>query len=225
MGEAIGLGLPFAVGLAVSPFPLVALVVILSGPRGRSNGIVFAAAAVAGIAAVGGAVLLLSAGDAADAEGDPATWMSLLRLALGLLLLAYAAKGLLGLRSAGAEPEPPGWMRALAGVTPARAAGMGVLVCALNPKALALTIAAAAAVAQQELPPGQAAASLAVLVAIGTLGLTVPLAFALALGERSEPALVAVKGWMIRHDGAIMAVLALVFGASLTGDALAGLSS
>ncbi len=225
MGEAIGQGLPFAAGLAVSPFPLVAIVVILGSPRGRSNGILFALAAVAGIAAIGTIVLMLSGDNAADADGDPATWMSILRLVLGLLLLAYAAKGFLGFRAADAEPEPPGWMRALAGVTPARAAGVGVLVCALNPKALALTIAAAAAVAQQELPAGQAAASLAVLVAIGTLGVTAPLAAALALGERSDRSLTAVKEWMIRYNGVIMAVLALVFGASLLGDALAGFAS
>jgi hypothetical protein len=41
MGEAIGQLPPFAVGVAVSPMPIVAVVLMLVTPRARSNGPAF----------------------------------------------------------------------------------------------------------------------------------------------------------------------------------------
>jgi hypothetical protein len=38
MGEAIGKLLPFTVGVAVSPMPIVAVVLMLVTPRARCNG-------------------------------------------------------------------------------------------------------------------------------------------------------------------------------------------
>jgi hypothetical protein len=221
MGEAIGTSLPFAVGLAASPFPLVAMVLILAAPGGRGRAIAFAAAGIAGVAGVGALVLVLAGDEAADSSGDPRGWVSALRLVLGLLLLAYAAKAA-ATRGRDAPSGPPAWMRALDGMGPVRAAGMGALASALNPKNLALTIAGAAAIAQADLAPGPAAASLAVFTAIGTLGLTVPLGASLLLGPRSAPALGAVKDWAVRNNGTIMGMLALVFGVTLVGEAIAG---
>lgn len=227
MGEAVGQALPFAVGLALSPFPLVAMTLILGSGHGRAEAVVFALASVAGVAAVGAVVLVVAGDDAAEADGDPAVWVSVARLALGLLLLAYAAKGLVTRvrGGAGVDAGPPRWSRALEGLTPARAAGLGLLASALNPKNLALSVAAAAAIAQAGLGPGAAAASLAVVVAIGTLGVTVPLGLAAILGPRSDPVLAVVKGWVERHSPLIMALLALVLGALLIAEAAAGLSA
>ena len=223
MGQAIGQSLPFAVGLAVSPFPLVAMVLILGTPHGRVNGPVFALASIAGMAAVGALVLVLAGDEAATDSGAPARWVTWLRLVLGLLLLAYAAKGFLRRPPADAEQKTPGWMRALDSLTVVGAAGMGVLLSALNPKNLVLAVAGAAAIAQQDLPAGQAAGALAVMVAIGTLGVTVPLAMTLVLGARGDAALGSVKDWMVRNNGLIIAVVALIFGVSLVGDAISAL--
>lgn len=225
MGEAIGQSLPFAVGLALSPFPPVAMVLMLGSGRGRANAVVFALAAVGGVAAVGAVVLLVAGGGAVDSEGDPALWVSILRLGLGLLLLTYAARALV---FRGRKPKAEGatrWLRALGGLTAARAAGLGLLASALNPKNLVLAVAGAAAIAQADLDAGAAAASLAVLVVIGTLGSTVPLALSLVLGPRGEPALRAVKDRAERNSDLIMALLALVFGATLLGEGIDGLST
>ena len=37
MGQAIGQVLPFAVGVGLSPIPIVAILVMLDAPRARSN--------------------------------------------------------------------------------------------------------------------------------------------------------------------------------------------
>ncbi len=61
------------------------------------------------------------------------------------------------------------------------------------------------------------------MVAIGTLGVTVPLAMTLVLGARGDAALGSVKDWMVRNNGLIVAVVALIFGVSLVGDAISAL--
>jgi hypothetical protein len=45
-----------------------------------------------------------------------------------------------------------------------------------------------------------------------------------ALGARSQRMLVGLRDWMAQHNAAIMAVLCLVIGAKLIGDAISGFS-
>src|SRR4051812_50221297 len=92
MGEAIGQMLPAAVGVAISPLPIVAVVLMLVTARGRVNGPAFLLGWVAGLAIVG--VVVLSVADGADASegGAPADWVSWLKLVLGILLLLLAAR-------------------------------------------------------------------------------------------------------------------------------------
>ena len=63
LGEAIGDLLPAAVGVALSPIPIVAVILMLGTPRARANGPAFAAGWVAGLVTVG-VIVLLVAGDA-----------------------------------------------------------------------------------------------------------------------------------------------------------------
>ncbi|WP_217921755.1 GAP family protein [Miltoncostaea oceani] len=225
MGVAIGQSLPFAVGLALSPFPLVAMVLILGAPGGRATGAVFALASVVGVAAVGVVVLLLAGDEAATGSGRPATWVSVLRLAIGLGLVALAASKWRGRPAPGDTPALPGWMGRIDGLRPGGAAGMGLLLSALNPKNLALAVAGSAAIAQAELPAGSAAVALALFVVVATLGVTAPLAMSVVLGHRGDRVLAAVKDGMVRHNDVILAVLALVIGATLIGDAISGFSA
>jgi hypothetical protein len=41
IGQAIGQALPFAVGVALSPVPIIAAVLMLSIPKGSVNGLAF----------------------------------------------------------------------------------------------------------------------------------------------------------------------------------------
>jgi len=92
MNEAIGQVLPLAVVAALSPFPIIAVVLMLATPRARTNGPAFLLGWIVGITAVGTIVLLVSSGVDATDDDRQATWVSLLELALGLLLVALAVK-------------------------------------------------------------------------------------------------------------------------------------
>jgi threonine/homoserine/homoserine lactone efflux protein len=225
VGDAVGQSLVFAIGIGLSPFPIVAVVLILATPRGRANGIAFVAAWVVGLAAVGAVVLALIGSDATSDAGGPAHWVSGLKLALGLLLLAFGVRAWLERPRPGDEVELPGWLSALDTFTPPRAAGLGLLLSAANPKNLVLAVAGAATIAEAGLSAGQEAGALAVFVAVGTVGAAAPLVLSLALGERARPILDELRDWMARNNATIMAVLALIIGVKLIGDAVSGFAS
>lgn len=225
MGDAIGQMLPAAIGVALSPFPIIASVLFVGTPRGRANGPAFVLGCALGTAAVGAVVLVVAAGASASESGAPATWVSVLALVLGLLLLLVAAKQWRGRPRAGETEPPPRWMSALDSFGAPKALGTGVVLTAFNPKNLILTIAGAAAIAQTGIPAGEQAVALAVFVLIACLGVATPVAIAFTTGDRSREMLDGLKDWMARNNTVIMVVILALIGAKLIGDAISGLSS
>lgn len=224
MGEAIGQVLPLALGVALSPIPIIAVVLMLGTPRGSSNGPAFVLGWIVGLSAAGAITLLISGGADASDQGAPAGWVSWLKIVLGLLLLAVAVKAWRGRPRAGTEAELPKWMRTIDRFTPARSVGMAVLLSAVNPKNLLLVVAAAAAIAQTGIDTADQAIALAVFVVIATLGPGLPVGIFFAMRERAEHLLGDLKDWMTANNATIMAVLALIIAAKLIGDGISGLT-
>jgi hypothetical protein len=223
MGEAIGQVLPLGVGVTLSPLPIIAVVLMLGTPRARSNGIAFVVGWIVGLAVVGSVVLLLAGGAGASEDGEPATWVSWVKLVLGLLLLVLAVRKWRTRPRGDGTDDLPGWMKALDTFTAPKSLGIAAVLSGVNPKNLMLTVAAAAAIAQTGIDTGQQFAALAVFVVIGAIGPGVPVAMYLVMGARAERLLAELKEWMGAHTAAIMTVLLLVLGAKLTGDAISGL--
>jgi threonine/homoserine/homoserine lactone efflux protein len=224
MGKAIGDILPLAIGVAISPVPIIAIVLMLGTPRARANGLAFAIGWLVGLTAVGAIMLVIASGNATSATGEPKTWVSVLKLVLGALFLLLAVKQWRSRPAAGEEAAMPKWMRAIDTFTAGKSLGGGLILSGLNPKNLALTIAAAAAIAQTGISNGQEAGVLAIFVAIGSLTILAPLVIYFALGARAKHILDGLKTWMAAHNAAIMSVLLLVLGMKLVGDAISGLS-
>jgi threonine/homoserine/homoserine lactone efflux protein len=225
MGQAIGQSLPIAVGVALSPLPIVAVVLMLVTERGRVNGPAFIVGWWLGLAVVGAIVLSIAGGAGASSQGEPATWVNVLKLVLGLLLLLVAARQWQGRPHAGEQGPTPKWMGALDRFTPVKAAGAGVVLSALNPKNLLLAISGAAAIAAVGASTADEIVAYVVFVLVATLGVGAPVVIYFALGDRSGPLLERLKNWMAQHNAVIMAVLLLVIGVKLIGDAVTGFST
>jgi threonine/homoserine/homoserine lactone efflux protein len=221
MGAAIGDVLGLAAGVAVSPLPIVAIILLLATPRGRANGSLFAVGWLVGLSVLGAVVLLLAGPADPSDDGQPAAWTGWLKLLLGVLLLLLAGRQWRARPAEGAEPEMPRWMAGLDRLRPGQALGLGALLSAVNPKNGGLTIAAAASIAGAGLAGGEQAVALAVFVLVGSAGVLAPLILYLAAGERAARTLESWKNWAGAHNAAIMAVLFLVFGFKLVGDGIA----
>jgi threonine/homoserine/homoserine lactone efflux protein len=224
VGQAIGEILPLAIAVAISPVPIIAIVLMLGTPRARSNGLAFALGWLAGLTIVGGALLALASGNSQENDGGPETWVSIVKLVLGVLFLLLAARTWRSRPKAGQEAAMPKWMQAIDTFTTGRSLVFGVLLSGVNPKNLALTIAAATTIAQTGISGGESAGALIVFILIGSLSILTPVFIYFALGTRAAVILDELKDWMAGHNAAIMTVLLLVLGAKLIGDAVGGLS-
>lgn len=225
MGEAIGQILSYGVAVALSPFPVIGVVLMLATPRARSNGPALLLGWVLGLALVGTIVLLVSGGAGPAEQGQPADWVSALDLALGVLLLWVAVKEWRGRPRGDEEVTLPKWMRTVDSFTPVKALALGMALSALNPKNLLLSIAAASAIARTDTSAGAQAVALAVYVVLGALGTGTPVVLYFTLKERSQHILDGLKRWTERNNTAITAVICLLFAAKLVGDAISGFSS
>jgi hypothetical protein len=122
------------------------------------------------------------------------------------------------------EAATPKWMGAIDSFTRAKSLGAGALLAGANPKNLLLAVAAAA-IAQTEIPGAEQALAYAIFAVIGTVGVAAPVVIYFGLGDRSGPILDRLKDWMGQNNAAIMAVLCLVLGAKIIGDAISGLAA
>jgi threonine/homoserine/homoserine lactone efflux protein len=222
MGDAIGQSLSLAIGVALSPMPIIAVTLLLVTARARANGSAFVLGWVLGLA-VAGAIVLAVAGPA-DAAGDegPATWVDVLKIALGALLVLVAIRQWRSRPGNEAQGESPKWMAAIEGFTPVKALGTGALLAGANPKNTPLVVGAAAAIAQTGISGAQQAIAYAVFAIIGTIGVGVPLVLYFTMGQRSREILKRMRDWMSHNNVTIMAVLCLVIGTKLVGDGITG---
>jgi threonine/homoserine/homoserine lactone efflux protein len=223
VAEAIGQVLPLAVVVALSPVPIIAVVLMLGTRRARVNGPAFLVGWAAGLAVVGAVVLVVAGATGASEDAEPATWVEVLKLVLGALLILLAVKQWRGRPRRGAEGELPAWMRTIDTFTPARSLAIAAALAAVNPKNLVLVVAAAAAIAQTGIDAGEQAIALGVFVLVCLLGPGLPVAAYFLLGDRARRMLDDLEAWMGAHSAAIMAVLFLVIGVKLIGDAISGL--
>lgn len=220
MGEAIGQSLPTAIGVALSPIPIVAVILMLTTPRARTNGPAFVLGWLIGLAAVGTVVLLLASPVSSGEDSKP-TWAGWVELILGVLVLAVAVRQFRGRPRDGNAASMPKWMNAIDQFGAGKSLGLGVLLSAANPKNLLLAVAGATAIAQTGNSAGEQITAYAVFAVVASLGVAAPVAFYLALGKGSAEKLAHLKDWMSAHNAVIMSVLCLVLGAKLIGDAIA----
>jgi Sap, sulfolipid-1-addressing protein len=94
---------------------------------------------------------------------------------------------------------------------------------ALNPKNLLLVVAGATAIAKAGISGGEEAVVLAVFVLIASIGVATPIVIYFVLGDRAGPLLDRLKAWLSHNNTVIMAVLLVIIGVKLIGDAISGL--
>jgi Sap, sulfolipid-1-addressing protein len=225
MGHAVGDVLGLAAAVAVSPLPIIAIILILATPRGRLNGPLFTLGWVLGLGALGAIMLAIGGPGGAPTHHHPATWVGGLKLALGMLLVLFGARQWHRRPADPSQAQLPGWMTAIDRFTPPKILGLGVVLSAGNLKNAPLTIAAGGSISSAGIPVPQQIATLAIFVITASLGVIAPLAVYLIMGERAKSVLGNWRDWAAQHNVAVMAVLFFVLGLKLLGDGISVLTS
>lgn len=215
MAQGIGEVLTFAIGVAISPVPIVAVILMLFSGRAKVNGPVFLAGWVVALAAVSGIAYVISDAGNVSTDSAAADGVSWAQIVFGVLLLLLAGRSWRNRPAPGTEPQMPKWMGAIDAFTPAKALGLGLLLAGVNPKNLLLAAGAGSALAVTGPSAAVAVVSLIVFVAVGSLTIAGPVVFYLTGGDRAKTQLDSAKGWLTMHNDAVMTVLFLVFGVNL----------
>ena len=223
MGAAIGDLLPFAFGVALSPVPIIAVILMLGTPRAKSTGPAFAVGWILGLVIVSVVVVLLASGSD-NPDSGASTTVDIIELVFGVLFLVMAAMQWRQRPKPGVAPTLPRWMAAIDKISPLASAGLGALLSGANPKNLALTVAASATIAQAGLSGGQATISIAVFVIIGSITVAGPVLFYLVAPSKAAAPLNSIKQFMSDHNAVIMMIVLLVLGAKLLGQGIGGLT-
>jgi threonine/homoserine/homoserine lactone efflux protein len=219
LSDAVGDLLPSAIAVALSPIPIVAVVVVLGAPRARTAGPAFALGWIAGLLAVSAIVVLLVGSRSDPDTDDPG--LNWFKIVIGIAFLLMAAQQWTKRPRPGKEAETPGWMATIDSATPARAALLGAALSGANPKNLALTLAAAASIAEADLASTDTAIAVAVFTAVGSITVAGSVLFYLLAGDRAARPLAVVKQFMADNNAVIMMVVLLLLGAKLLGDGIA----
>jgi hypothetical protein len=220
VAESIGEILTYAIGVAISPVPIIAVILMLFSARARVNGPLFLAGWVVALGVISVvAYVLADVGDVAtdSTAGDTVPWG---KIAVGVLFLLIAARQWRSRPAAGAAPDMPKWMTGIDAFSPVKAFTLALLLAGVNPKNLLLSAGAGAALAQLGPTTSDAVVSLIVFVVLGSITIAGPVVYYFLGGDRARAALDSMKQWLALHNAAVMTVLFLVFGVKLIGDGL-----
>lgn len=223
MLDAIGEVLSSAIGVAISPVPIIAVILILFSKKARSNGPAFLAGWVVALCAVCAVVMLI--GGAADigTSSGPSKGAAVVRIVLGALLVLAAGRQWKKRPAKGEEPHMPKWMEGIEDFNAVRSFVVAMALSGLNPKNLALTLAAAMSVSQANLSTAESLVPLAVFVAIASSSVALMVFVYLLGGQKAASMLDSWKAWLTANNNTVMAVLFLVFGAVVIGKGISGL--
>lgn len=222
LAEAIGGLLPSAIAVALSPIPIVGVVLVLGTPRARVSGSAFALGWILGLAALSTIVVVLLG---SGVDHDTESGIEWFKVAVGIAFLVMAARQWRKRPREGEVAEMPKWMDSIAALTAPRVAALGAGLSGANPKNLALTLAAAASISEAGLERGETAIAVAVYVALGSVTVAGAVLLYLVSPRRAAGPLQAVGRFMSANSAVIMMVVLLLLGAKLLGDGLGGVSS
>ena len=215
---------PMALGLALSPVPIIAVILMLFSRRAKVNASLFAATWVLSMAVLGSLAIFVL-GDNEFVEQDTTkTGGSIAALIFGALFLAYGA--FLWLRRPRQQDDVkiPRWLELLDDIPPYLVVGVGLTGVLFNAKNLPLFLAAVRRILAADLPLIDSFIALAIFIALASVTVVTPIVLFLAGGERMHARLERMRAWLTRYNEAILGVVFMIMGAVLVLDNAAALA-
>ena len=215
MKMAWGEMLALSGGIAFSPIPIAAVILILMTPQGRRNSLAFVVGWLLGLSSLLLAVMQVVG--RIDAAGGPRfPWIGpSLQVLFGLLLWALAFR-IWRSRPRGEEREKtPVWMEKLDQFGWAKSLSLAVVLGVANLKNLPITVQAGILVSRG--PDWGEGRWLLILLflAVGLLGVGAPLVVAALFPRRSDEVLRTWRRWLCRHNALVLNCLFAGIGAML----------
>jgi len=220
LGDAVLQVIPIAFGVAVSPLPVVAVIVILLTERARLSSLVFSAAwilgnfvAVALAVAFAGRVSVPRAGLDLPFEGA-----ILLLAGIGLVGIAWLSRR--GRYQSGDPHATPSWVHSVDNLSPWGGALVAFSNATTSPKNLALALAAGAVIQISNPRPVSTLVSMLLYVVVASTTVVGPVIVYFVGGDRSRAILLRWKRKITGNAAAVMEIMLLVLGLVLAAKGL-----
>lgn len=205
--------IPLAMGIALSPIPLAALIAILLTSRARGNALAFTATAIVSTAVIVFLAALGTSGATGGAHGTTSTVHLVVSAVITVVFLLFAVFSWRSRPHNGAEPKPPSWLTTIDTMGPGKAAVLCLLLTVPNAKNLPLEIKAGSILGGHHTEP-ILTAGIALLFGLGSAVILVVLsALAYIPSPAIAKALAGVKAELINHNAIIMTALFLLLAA------------
>lgn len=201
---------PLALAIMLSPFPIIPAILLLFTIHPRSTASSFLGGWLGGI--VVATTVFVLVGGFVEAHDSTPTWIAWARVAAGIALIGLGIEQWLSRK----KPKPaPKWMQSLQTATPRKAATLGFLLSAANPKILLLAGAAGIAIGAASDSATTKAAIVMLFSAAASLSVALPVVLYLIRGDKVLTPLGKARDWLERNNAAVMAVVIFVIGVVL----------
>jgi hypothetical protein len=208
--EAIKQSLPFAFGIALSPLPIAAIIMILMSARASTNAPAFLLGWFLGLLLVGVIVFMIPASQTEG--GKPTDMAGLIRIALGILLLYFALIQWRSRPSPEDVVEVPKLLSGLDTLGAGKSLLAGFMLVAIHPKNLLLCMAGAAAIDLNTSTLVSQLGAYKIFVLIASSTVIFPMIPYLLARKRAKIIFESWKDWLVRNNKVAMAMILLVLG-------------
>ncbi|MFC4223630.1 GAP family protein [Lysinibacter cavernae] len=229
--------LPLAIGVIVSPLAIMALVAVLVSRNARRNGLAFLLGWIAAICLVMVLCWWIFSSLTPPDRGPASTWVSIVRLLIGLILVVAA--GYVWLRGrhhvrqmaaavspkdvVAAAPQLPGWLKSVDTFTPSRSFLLGVGIFILNPVDLSCAVLATLDIHQADLSSGPTVLAAILFGTIAASPVLIPVLIVLVKGQQADPFLKRARTWIAGNTSILNALLLGLIGLMQLSKAVSAL--
>jgi hypothetical protein len=220
MNGVIGDILPAAVGVAVSPVPVIAAVLMLLSPKAQKTSLGFLAGWVLGIALAVVVIALISASISPATSTGPQPVAGTIHIVVGVLLLGVGVMQWRRRPKGDATPAMPKWMEAIDSMTAVRGLLLGAALAVLNPKNLALALSAGVFIGVGRLDVGEATIAVVVFTVLASSTVAAPVIAYLVAADQMRNPLDDLGQWLVANNTTVMTVLVLVLGVAQVGNGI-----
>jgi len=205
MIEALKEAFPMAIGLALSPFPVIALLMILMTPRAKGNALGLILGWYSGIYAIGCLIYFIPGLE--SKQGEPTAISGVLRILVGLLLLIFAVRLWLQRPGANDQEGTPKIFKKMDTLDFWKSVALGSLFSAVNVKNMAFSAAGAARLNMFLSDDTEFFTSLAFFALMASTTLIFPLLIYILTGNKIEHSLLIWKKWLIKNNKVLLMLI------------------